>query len=409
MGRLSVSLVNKARNGKCAPGRYRDGANGLMLSVSKGGAASWLLRYQLHGRRRDAGLGSVHHVGLAKARELAAAKVGALKADRVDPLEARTTARAEQRQRSATFDDMAAAYIKAHSPSWKNRKHAAQWSTTLAKHASPVIGRLPAAEVTTEHILKILQPIWHETPDTASRLRARIELVLDYARAQGFRREDSANPARWRGHLQTLLPAIGKLKTTKHHAAVEVDGAPAVYAALCQVDTVAALALRFCLLTASRPSEAINATWSEVDMAGRCWNLDPKRHKSGKYHRVPLADEAVAVLRLAQARRINNDPRVFAPKFGKAVAISSLLATLRKAGGDEAITSHGSSRSTFDDFSTEPMHHPEAVVDWSLGHGPKGKTRQAYRRADRFAERVFVMRDWAAHLTGAGKGDRQSK
>ena len=218
MGRLSGSLVNKARNGKCAPGRYRDGANGLILSVSKSGAASWLMRFQLHGRRRDAGLGSVHHVGLAKARELAAAKVGTMKADRVDPLEARTTARAEQRQRSATFDQMSAAYIAAHSPSWKNAKHAGQWKTTLAKYASPVIGRLPASEVTTAHVLQILEKIWHKTPDTASRLRARIELVLDYARAQGFRREDSANPARWRGHLQTLLPAIGQLKKTKHHA-----------------------------------------------------------------------------------------------------------------------------------------------------------------------------------------------
>ena len=206
------------------------------------------------------------------------------------------------------------------------------------------------------------------------------------------------------------MPAIGKLKSTKHHAAAKVDDMPGIYAALCDVDAVAALVLRFCLLTASRPSEAINAAWSEVDMAGRCWTLDPKRHKTGKPHRVPLADEALAVLRLAQARRINNDPRVFAPKSGKAVSISTLLETLREASGDKAVTTHGSSRSCFDDFSVERMHHPEAVVSWCLGHGPKGKTAQAYRRADRFEERKQVMADWAAHLTsGARQAIRRSK
>jgi integrase len=398
MGRLSTALVSKARNGQAAAGRYRDG-QGLILNVTPGGSASWMLRYHFEGRRRDMGLGSVRHIGLGKARELAAAKIGALKGDKLDPLAARTEARAVERRNMMTFDKAAEAFLAAQEPSWKNPKHRQQWRNTLSAYASPVIGGKAVADITTEHLLEVLRPIWERIPETANRLRGRVEVILDWAKARGFR--SGENPARWRGHMALMLPATGKLKTTKHHAAVPVDALPGVYQKLARSADVAAAATRFTILCAARPGEAAGATWDEIDLAHRVWTVPPHRQKARKPHRVPLSDEAMAVLAAMAPIRTGPHSLVFpGGRKGRPLTLPTLAKALRRAGGKTA-TVHGTSRSSFDDWGSERTAHPQKLIDRALAHGPKSPTIASYRRSDLLAARAALMSDWARFLHGA--------
>ena len=301
--------------------------------MQKGGA-SWLLRFMLNGRRRDMGLGSVKVVGLAQARELAMQHLHALKATRIDPIARRLEQRAEAGS-SITFDKAAADYIAEHEASWRNPKHRAQWRSTLSTYASPKIGTLPVADVTTDHLMAILKPLWRRIPETASRLRGRIRVILDFAKARGYRAGE--NPARWRGHVQHQLPAVAKLKVTRHHAAVPVDQLSAVYRKLAQSGDVAAAAVRFCILTAARPGEVTGMTWDEVDMATNTWTVPPHRQKARKPHRVPLNGEALKVLEQMAALRSGPHGLVFpGARKGRPLSVATLAKLLPMAGGGRA-------------------------------------------------------------------------
>lgn len=402
MARLDAGFIARARSGKVGPGRYRDGG-GLILNVS-GGGASWLLRYQVHGKRRDMGLGPLDHVGLAKARELAAGHKQGLKAHRADPIVQRREERAEAAA-SVTFDKAAAEYVAQHKPGWKNVKHIQQWENTLASYASPKIGTLAAREVTTDHVLAILRPLWKRAPETGSRVRGRIEVILDYCKSKGWR--DGENPARWRGHLQLMLPAKGKVRTVRHHPAVVVDDAAKLYRRLAKSEGTAAAAVRYCLLTAARPGEVARGRWPEIDRAAKVWTVPPKNQKSKKPHRVALSDEALAILDAMEKRRDDAGNYIFpGGKKGRPLSLTSLQKALRVAmgkdlrtdTGDKA-TTHGSARATFDDWGSERTSHPAKLIDRALAHGAKDATIAAYRRSELLEQRRPLMADWARFLT----------
>ena len=398
MGRLDQGFVTRARNGGVGKGRYRDGG-GLILNVSNGGA-SWMLRYMLDGRRRDAGLGPLAQVGLAQARRLAAEHLNALKSTRVDPIRQRHEQRARE-AKSATFDAVAEAYISEHEVGWRNPKHRQQWRNTIAAYVCPKLGTKPVSLITTEDILGVLRPVWRRIPETADRLRGRIEVILDYARVKGFR--DGPNPAIWRGNISLMLPRKTKLKTTRHHAAIEVDRLPAVYQKLAASADTAAQATRFCILTAARPGEAAGMTWAEVDLATATWTVPARRMKTGREHRVALSSEAMTVLKMMAKRRTAGAALVFPGyKQGRPLTLPTLSKALHIANGGNGVTLHGTARSGLDDYISEKTDFSQKLIDRALSHQPKGgKTVRAYRRADLLEPRRPLMQRWADYLRGA--------
>jgi integrase len=384
------------------PGLYGDGG-GLYLNVGPSGAASWLFRFMLNGKAREMGLGPLHTVGLAEAREraLAARK---LRLDGIDPLETR---RAEKKRKAAeaaaeaaalvTFKKAAEGYIAANRAGWRNEKHAWQWTATLEAHVYPVIGEVAVSAVDTGHIAKILEPIWTTKAETAARVRGRIETVLDYAKVHGWRAGE--NPARWKGHLDNLLPARAKVSKVKHHAALPWGETSAFLAELKKQDGVAALALQFTILTAARTGEVIGARLLEVDMNTAVWTVPAERTKTGIEHRVPLSDAALAVLRQATKLRQTQvaDARLFpgskAGKVSAGLSNMAMLAVLRRIGRDD-LTVHGF-RSTFRDWASEATRHEHEVVEKALAHTIESKTEAAYRRGDLLEKRRPLMNDWA--------------
>lgn len=262
------------------PGLHADGA-GLYLHVGRGGTKSWVLRYSIYGRTREMGLGSLTAVGLADAREKAA-RARRLLADGVDPIDARDSERASRRAAATaamTFDEAAAAYIMSHRAGWKNAKHAAQWEATLKTYASPTIGDLPLQAIDTPIVLKVLQPIWSTKPETANRLRGRIERILDWARVIGARTGE--NPARWRGHLGHLLPPRSKVRPVVHHAALPYAQVPALMAELREHEGTSARCLELTILTGCRTVEAIAATWDEFDLGAAVLDDSGSTHEGG--------------------------------------------------------------------------------------------------------------------------------
>jgi integrase len=298
--RAANKLKSKQVENLTEPGTYEDG-NGLRLVVSKKtGRKSWVFRYQINGKRREMGLGKYPGRSLDNARRDAEDARRQI-ASGIDPIEAANAER-EAKQAAAmaeaakkiTFDQVAADYIAAHRAGWKNAKHAQQWENTLNTYASPVIGKLSPDDITTEQVLQVLQPIWTTKPETASRVRNRIELVLDAAKARGLR--EGENPARWRGHLDKLLPKRAKVRAVKHHPALPWQDLPAFMARLSEAGNLTHAAMRLTILTACRSSEVLNAEWSEIDMQARTWTIPAERMKASKEHRVPLSDAAIAVL-----------------------------------------------------------------------------------------------------------------
>ena len=278
------------------PGMYGDGA-GLYLQVTGDGAKSWIWRYSLHGKGREMGLGSLSAISLADARTKAA-ECRRLRQDGIDPIEARKA----QRQQAAldaakalTFKEAAETYIAAHGAGWRNAKHASQWTNTLATYAEPVLGKLSIQAIDTDLALKVLQPIWKTKPETASRVRGRIEAILDWAKVRGLRQGE--NPARWRGHLDHLLPARSKVRRVKHHAALPYAEVANFIVALREQEGTAARALEFTILTAARTGEAIGAVRDEVNTSDKVWTVPAARMKASKDHRVPLSSRALAILR----------------------------------------------------------------------------------------------------------------
>lgn len=386
----------KVKNAK-EPGLYGDGA-GLYLHVGPEGGKSWVYRFMLDGRAREMGLGPLHTVGLADARRLAL-ECRKQKLAGIDPLAARDAQRAARKQEAAAriiFKACAEKYIAANKTAWRNAKHADQWTNTLTTYVYPTIGQLAVGAVDTGHVTKILEPIWSTKPETASRVRGRIEAVLDFAATHRWRTGE--NPARWRGHLENILPKRSKVAQVEHHAALPWQQVAPFMVELARQEGVAALALRFAILTATRTGEVIGARWDEIDTAAALWTIPKSRMKAGKEHRVPLSEDALAVLREAAKLRVDNAEFVF-PGGKKSAGLSNMamLALLRRMKRTD-LTAHGF-RSTFRDWAAE-TGRPADIAEAALAHVVGDKTVAAYQRGDLLERRRKLMDDWAAFCGG---------
>ena len=397
IGRLTALGVSRLRS----PGMHADGG-GLYLQVTAASTRSWIFRFALNGREREMGLGPVYDVSLAEARQKAEA-CRKLKRDGIDPIEARRAERTRARLEAAkaiTFKDAADAYVKAHKAGWRNAKHASQWDATLKTYVHPVFGSLPVQEIDVGLILKALEPIWTTKPETAGRVRGRIEAILDWASARGYRQGE--NPARWRGHLENLLPKRSKVREVEHHAALSYSEMGAFMAKLSEQNGVAARALEFLILTAARTGEVIGARWDEIDLDGKVWAVPADRMKGRKAHRVPLSAPAAAVLK--RMVEIRQDDFVFpGGKAKKPLSNMSMLALLHRMGRDD-LTAHGF-RSTFRDWAAEHTTCPAELAEMALAHTVGNKVEAAYRRGDMFKKRRELMDDWANYcmIAQAGK------
>jgi integrase len=393
MARLSERLSAKRVELAAKPAMYPDG-HGLYLRVGPTGAKSWVFRYRNNGRRHDLGLGPYHLVSLAEARKKATEQRNLLRIDGHDPLLTRRVGRDQARLAAAkamTFKACAEAYMAAHQAGWRNPKHRAQWAATLNTYVYSHFGDLPVHAVDVGLVMKAVEPIWTEKPETASRVRGRIEAVLDWATARGYRRGE--NPARWRGHLENLLPAPSKVRRVEHHAALayqEIDG---FMAELRAHEGVAARAFEFLILTAARTSEAIGARWDEFDLGERLWTVPGERMKAGKEHRVPLSARAVEIIQEMKGLRQEEQKFVFPGAKGGALSNMALLMTLRRMGRAD-LTAHGF-RSTFRDWAAERTNFPAEVAEMALAHTVSDKVEAAYRRGDLFEKRRQIMEAWA--------------
>lgn len=385
--KLSALQVSKAKE----PGYYGDGG-GLWLQVTSNGGKSWVFRYSFGGKVREMGLGGLIAIGLADARDLAAE--GRRKvALGVDPIEARKLARTASAAATAklvTFDAAAEEYIEGHRAKWRNAKHAEQWTNTLATYASPVIGVLPVSSIETAHVLRIIEPIWLTKTETASRVRGRIEAILDWCTVREYRAGD--NPARWRGHLDHVLPAPGDVAKVENHAALPYAKIGEFMQQLRAQPGTSARAVEFIILTASRTTEAFHAKWSEIDLAAKLWTVPPERMKSGRQHRVPLSDAALRVIAGSAAEQ--GSEFVFTgAKERRPLSNMAGLALLRRM-GHEGLTVHGF-RSTFRDWAAEQTNFPREVAEAALAHVVKDKTEAAYQRGDLLEKRAKLMQAWA--------------
>jgi integrase len=402
IGKLTALAVEKAK----APGMHCDGG-GLYLRVTGQGAKGWFYRFTLDGRARWMGLGPLHTIGLGEARGRAA-DCRRLLLEGIDPIEARKAQRAKVRLEAAgavTFAHAAARYIESHRAGWRNAVHAAQWPATLEAYAYPVIGGLPVQAITTALVMRVLQPIWATKPETASRLRGRIEAVLDWAKAQGYR--EGENPARWRGHLANLLPARAKVQRVRHHPALPYAEIGAFMAGLRAREGVAARALEFAVLTAARAGEVLGARWSEIDLGQKLWVVPAPRTKTEREHRVPLSKRALAILEEMRARRDGQqDGTAFVfpgARHGMPLNNAAMLRVLASMGhGDLSV--HGF-RASFRDWAAERTGFPREAAELALGHAVGDKVEAAYRRGDMFERRRQLMKAWGAFCTSAPSKD----
>ncbi len=394
------------REGK--PGQHAAGS-GLYLKVSAPGVGSWFFRYKIDGKTRRMGLGKAGNASdsnkdpltLAEASKAAMEPRSQLSKG-LDPLDHRIELRRQKETASATFDNLAADYIAAHRMGWKNAKHAQQWENTLKTYASPVIGKLSPDSVTTGHILEILnkENFWSKKPETASRVRNRIELVLDAAKARGMR--EGENPARWRGHLDKLLPRRAKIQTVKHHPALPWSELPAFMKTIGEKQHPTYKAMQMTILTACRTSEVLGATWAEVDLERRVWTVPAERMKMGKEHRVPISDALLTILE--GLTREENNPHLFpGMKAGKPLSNMAMLMGLREIGRSD-LTMHGF-RSTFRDWAGECTPHPRDVCEQALAHSLGNAVEAAYRRGDLFEKRRALMADWTSYCSNKLAGN----
>lgn len=375
------------------PGYYCDGA-GLYLQIAKGGSKSWVLRYTVDRKPREMGLGSFATFSLADARKRAIEQRKML-ADGIDPIEAKRGKLLEQRLAKAkviTFDKAAEGFIAANESAWRSSKHGEQWRNTLATYASPVIGDLPVSTITTAMVMKILQPIWSTKTETATRVRGRIEKVLDWSKVQGYRSGD--NPAAWKGNLAEALPKPSKVADAGHHAALPWVEMGQFMKTLRVMPGAGSLAMQLIILTAARTSEVIEARWSEFDLEAGLWVIPKERMKGFREHRVPLSPQALAVL---QRVKWDNNPSEFvfpSAKPDKAISNMTCLAVLKRMGRGD-LTVHGF-RSTFRDWAAESTAYPRDVCEMALAHAIVDKSEAAYRRGDLLDKRTRLMNDWAA-------------
>ena len=394
--RLTAQRVEKLKNAEDPkPGMYADGG-GLYLRVTREGARNWVLRYMLNRRPRWMGLGPLALYGLADARAKAL-EARRKRHEGIDPIEARRAERMRQRLDAAktiTFRECGEAYIASHKAGWRNEKHKYQWSATLNAYAYPLIGGLPVQSVDTGLVLKVLEPIWTTKPETASRVRQRIENVLDFAKVRGYR--DGENPARWRGHLDKLLPARSKVRRVEHLAALPYVALPAFLADLRGREAAAARALEFLILTAARTGEVIGAHWNEINLLDKTWTVPAARMKAHREHRVPLSPRALVILEEMQPTRLADSGNTYVflgPRPGKPLSNMAFLMLLRRMGLDD-LTVHGF-RATFKTWASERTSFQNEIVEAALAHVIGDKVEQAYRRGDMFEKRRRLMQAWS--------------
>lgn len=418
MGSLSAATVKALGYpaGKERPVRFGDG-EGLYLQIAKGGSKSWLFRYTLAGKAREMGLGSYgegkDEVSLAKARILATEARTKLRG-RNDPIAERQAEREEKARKAAealerTFKAAAEALVDSKKPGWRNAKHGDQWISTLKSYVYPTLGEKPVADINTDDVLKVLRPIWQRVPETASRVRQRIEAVLDAARVKGWRKGD--NPARWKGYLDNELPPPRKVKRVQHRPALPWEQMGRFMEALDKREGTASLALRFVILTAARTGEVRHMRWNEVDLETKVWVVPGERMKAGKTHRVPMSPAALEILADVMPQKTAPTDLVF-PAARRNVPLSdmSLSAVVRRMneGGKEgerprwadaeghAVVPHGF-RSTFRDWAGETRGEGRDVVEHALAHTNKNKSEAAYARSDLLEKRRPLMTAWAEH------------
>ncbi len=409
LGPKAVSLIKR-------PGfHFVGGVAGLALQVLPSGGRSWVLRVRVGAKRRDMGLGGYPDVPLANARE--AARIARAKIrEGVDPIEEARSARAILRlsqSNAVSFRDAAGAYIETHGPAWANAKHAQQWTNTLAMHAYPHIGDMLVRDIGLPNILSVLEPIWRTKTETASRVRSRVESVLDWATTKGYR--DGLNPARWKGHLDNLLPAPSKIAKEKHHPALSVTDAGAFMAELRTRGGTGARALEFGILTAARSGEIRGATWGEINLDAAEWSVPAARMKMKNDHRVPLSDAALDLLKsmLVVPGTTDKMPKpaatalVFPAPRGGMLSDGTLNAVISRMNEEteqprwfdpkdgREVVQHGF-RSTFRDWVSERTNYPNEVAEMALAHTVANKVEAAYRRGDLLAKRRQMMNDWAA-------------
>jgi integrase len=398
---MTARQAQMAKDGKLPTGMHPDGG-GLYAQITERGA-SWIYRYRVDQKHvREMGLGSLDLYGLKEARALAL-DARRLRHRGIDPIDHRRAARAQAKfdeVKSLTFDAAAEQYAAAHRAGWRSSKHAEQWMASLDTHVSPVLGALPVQAIDTPLVLRALEPIWTTKPETASRVRGRIEAVLDWAKARGYRAGE--NPARLRGHLDHLLPAPSKVRAVKHHAALDYRSLPAFMAALRERQDIAARALEFTILTAARVGEVLGARWSEFNLLDKVWIIPGGRMKSGREHRVPLSGRALAILEGMQAHRTGEDAYVF-PSSRAGAAVSDW--SIRDLVTDRGTTVHGF-RSSFRDWAAERTNFPSEVAEMALAHAVGSKVEVAYRRGDMFEKRRRLAEAWANYcMQPAGRGE----
>ena len=394
MPRKAAELPPLSINRLKEPGLWAvGGVAGLYLHVNARGARSWILRVVVGDKRRDMGLGGYPDIGVADARQKA--REARLKIEQgVDPILLRKQAKSELMALQATdktFEQAAGEYIKIHADSWSNDKHRKQWESTLAAYAFPVVGKLSLRHIRQEHILKILEPIWTTKTETATRVRGRMESILDWAKVKGLR--SGENPAAWKGHLDHMLPAPTRLKKIEHLTAVPVREMPGFMVKLRQAAGIAAQALEFLILTAARSGEVRGITWEEVSLDDALWIVPAERMKMKKEHRVPLSDRAMSILK--SQPRIDENPLVFPAPRGSQMSDATMSAVLKRMGVKATV--HGF-RSSFRDWCGDYTNYPRDLAEQCLAHEADDPVEAAYRRGDALERRREIMREWAGFL-----------
>jgi integrase len=430
LARLSARRIYTAKpKGRVTRGPHKGKPRDALLLCDGGGLyaqitlgkennvrRSWIFRYQLAKDHpvRDMGLGSIDDIDLATARELAR-KYRGLIGEGKDPIRERDAERARNLAASTavmTFDKAAEIYIQQHRGTWKNPVHAAQWPASLKAYASPVIGKMSVADIDTPHILRVLTPIWHEKPDTAKRVRGRIENVLGWATVAGYRKDvnghDKPNPARWRGHLATSLAAPGKVRKVKHQPALPYAEMPAFMVELRKRQGIGPLALEFAILTCVRVSDVLKAKHADIYLRESRWDIQ-HFSKTGQPHRVPLSDAALTVIRRAEQICRDIGGAVGASEFlfpndvtGSALHRNALLAVLRRMGRKGVATAHGF-RASFRTWAQERTNFPWELCELSLGHKVGDQVERAYARGDALKKRIAIMQTWANFLARPAK------
>ena len=399
MGKLTARTVD----GLCKagmPGMTNDG-DGLYLKIGKAGSVSWIFRYRQNGKLRDMGLGAYPGTSLADARALAfeARRTTRQGGDPIGERRAATKAAEDEARRAITFRELGEQYIETHRAGWKSAKHAQQWGNTLAQYAYPVIGDLQPSEIGTGHVLEILQPIWQTKTETASRIRNRVELVLDAAKARGL--TSGENPARWRGHLDKLLPKRSKVVAVKHHAAMPYSQVPAFFCQLAKHENLSARALELIILCGCRVSEVVEARWDEINLERQEWTIPAGRMKAGREHRIPLSKQAVALFE--GLPRIMGSPHVFpGQKPGRSHSASAVVKFMLRQGA-EAYTRHGF-RSSFRDWAAERTNFPREICEMAIAHKVVQGAEAAYWRGDVLDKRRGLMDLWGQYVANENSG-----